>query len=91
MPLPQIVRICRGCRGWTATAKLTMLPWTSMIPRVSAMNGAAQALLTAYLFTGNETYAARAALVLRAWFLDEDTAMRPNGDFMQACWVLAGG
>lgn len=61
------------------------------LPRVSAMNGAAQALLTAYLFTGNETYAARAGLVLRAWFLDEDTAMRPNGDFMQACWVLAGG
>lgn len=61
------------------------------LPRVSSMNGAVQALLAAYLFSGNETYAARAALLLQTWFLDPATAMRPNGNFMQAVPGLNNG
>ena len=58
------------------------------LPRVSAMSSAVQTLLTAYLFSGNETYAARAADLLRVWFLDADTAMNPNGNFMQVRCIL---
>jgi hypothetical protein len=37
----------------------------------------------AYYFTGDEAYAAHAARLLRAFFLDEATGMRPNLDFAQ--------
>ncbi len=42
------------------------------------MVSAVETLSLAYYFTGNEKYAAHAARMLRAWFLDPETAMNPN-------------
>lgn len=38
----------------------------------------------AYYFTGNEAYAAKAAELLRVWFLDATTRMNPNLKYAQA-------
>jgi hypothetical protein len=49
----------------------------------SQMEGAVTTLARAYYFTGHEPYAERAALLLRAWFLDEQTRMNPNLEYGQ--------
>ena len=51
---------------------------------MTKMCSAARALALGYYLTGNEDYAARAALLLRGWFLDSKTKMNPNLEFAQA-------
>jgi hypothetical protein len=41
-------------------------------------------LALAYYYTGNETYAAKAVAILRAWFVNPETMMNPNLNFAQA-------
>ena len=47
------------------------------------MCGAVHSLALGYYLTSNEDYAARAALLLRTWFLDPATKMNPNLEFAQ--------
>jgi hypothetical protein len=51
---------------------------------IGAMAGAVEALAITYYFTGEERYAERAALLVRAWFLDPATRMNPNFRYAQA-------
>ena len=51
---------------------------------MDGMVGAVETLSAAYYFTGKEEYAARAAEILRMWFLDAKTKMNPNLEFAQA-------
>lgn len=44
----------------------------------------ADTLALAYYYTGDTRYAAKAAAVIRAWFLDPATAMNPNMNYAQA-------
>jgi hypothetical protein len=43
----------------------------------------ARVLAIAYYLTGDQAYADRAGLILRSWFIDPDTYMRPNLEFGQ--------
>ncbi|HOX39433.1 MAG TPA: alginate lyase family protein [Candidatus Brocadiia bacterium] len=52
-------------------------------PKLLAMASTVEALSQAYFFTGDERYAYRATILLRAWFLDEKTRMNPNMNFAQ--------
>lgn len=51
---------------------------------MSKMGSAARALALGYYLSGNVDYAARAALLIRTWFLDPKTRMNPNLEFAQA-------
>jgi hypothetical protein len=44
----------------------------------------AEALAYAYYFTGREAYAAKAAELIRVWFLNPATAMKPSANYGQA-------
>ncbi|MEE3233200.1 MAG: alginate lyase family protein [Candidatus Latescibacterota bacterium] len=47
-------------------------------PQLAAFTSAVDALCMGYYFTDYEDFAARAALLLRSWFVDEETKMNPN-------------
>src|SRR5262249_12445615 len=47
------------------------------------MEQATQTLSLAYFFKGDERYAAQAAALLRAWFLDPPTRMNPNMNYAE--------
>lgn len=49
----------------------------------SGLGEAVEILTTAYLYTGNEKYAKRAAELLKIWFIEEETRMNPNMNFAQ--------
>src|SRR5882757_1076625 len=51
---------------------------------IGKMAKTARTLALAYYLTGNQAYADRAALILRTWFLDPETYMRPNLELGQA-------
>jgi type 1 glutamine amidotransferase len=50
---------------------------------LSEMSDAVETLALAWFFTGNEEYAAKAAAILRVWFLDSATRMNPNLEYAQ--------
>jgi hypothetical protein len=51
---------------------------------IGRMVSAVETLALAHYFTGDEKYAAKAAQLLRAWFLDPPTHMNPNFQYAQA-------
>ena len=53
-------------------------------PVIVEMATAVETLAIAYYFTGEDRYAERAALLIRAWFLDPSTMMNPNFRYAQA-------
>jgi hypothetical protein len=53
-------------------------------PRFARMTDAVETLSLAYYFSGDDTYAAHAATLLRTWFLDPTTRMNPNLRYAQA-------
>ncbi|MDB5458202.1 MAG: alginate lyase [Caulobacter sp.] len=50
---------------------------------LDAMSGGVEALALAYYFTDDARYAAKAAELLKVWFLDPATRMNPNANFAQ--------
>jgi streptogramin lyase len=51
----------------------------------------AETLALAFYYTGNETYAAKAAEILRVWFLNPETRMNPNLQYAQAVLGVNSG
>lgn len=51
--------------------------------RLGRMASTVQTLALAYYFSGREAYAAQASRILRVWFLDPATGMKPNMEFAQ--------
>ena len=54
------------------------------LPRITNMSSTLATLAAGYTWSGRVEYAERAALLVRAWFTDGATGMRPNMDFAQA-------
>lgn len=60
-------------------------------PRLKKMAPMTKTLALAYRLTGNEQYAAQAALQLRTWFLDPETRMTPHLNYAQVIPGLTAG
>eukprot|EP01046_Picozoa_sp_COSAG06_P048869 COSAG06_NODE_7395_length_2518_cov_8.792063_1_plen_394_part_00 len=88
-----------NCSAWRHSAKhcdtSTGLPWTihdgynnpesaQDRPRLSAMMEAVEALSASAFFLNNTQHAQHAALLLRVWFLNNDTFMRPDARHAQS-------
>ncbi len=86
-----------GPYWWPDSSKPTGLPYIrrdgemnpvmrreSDAPRLYAMTDAVETLSLAYWFTGEERYADRATFLLRRFFLDSATSMRPHLRYGQA-------
>jgi hypothetical protein len=58
---------------------------------MDAMAGTVETLALAYYFKGDETYAAKATELLRAWFLDPATRMNSNLQYAQAVTGVNNG
>jgi hypothetical protein len=52
--------------------------------RFEAMSNAVEALAMEYFVSGTDPYAERATAMLRAWFIDPATRMKPNLNYAQA-------
>ncbi len=81
-----------GAYWWPNPDTPDGLPWISRDGFVNKANNvdgtslcelrrASENLSLAYFFTEDEKYAARAAELLRVWFLDEDTYMQPSNEY----------
>ena len=86
-----------GPYWWPDSSKPTGLPYIrrdgemnpvmrreSDAPRLHAMTDAVETLSLAYWFTGEDRYADRATMLLRRFFLDSATGMRPHLRYGQA-------
>jgi hypothetical protein len=82
--------------SWPDPAKPDGLPWINRDGQVnpesrrdndhdalSRLCSQVETLALAYYLTGHEPYAAKAAALLQAWFLDPATKMNPNLEFAQ--------
>jgi hypothetical protein len=59
--------------------------------RFGNMSAAVEALALAHLFTGDERYASKAGELLRVFFLDDRTGMKPNLNYGQAVLGITDG
>jgi hypothetical protein len=64
---------------------------TSDRKRLDGLVQSVKTLALGYFFTGREQYAARAAKLLRVWFLDDETKMNPHLRYAQAVPGRNGG
>jgi Alginate lyase len=67
----------------TQAAKSATPPFTAHRDALFTLGLAVPALAAAYLLTGEDRYAAHAAMWLRTWFVDPATRMTPRMDFGQ--------
>lgn len=58
--------------------------------RLSATTGRINTLALAWYFSGDEKYAAKAAELIRIWFIDKATRMNPNLEYAQVVWGQNG-
>lgn len=93
------VSLFKNCSKWKHSAdhcnRSTGLPWqvhdgyndpesAQDRPRLSLMFQSVEALSASAFFFNNTEHAQHAALLLRTWFLNSDTFMRPNARFAQS-------